>query len=69
MPGRKNASDRKKAVQKPSSVSEVPLRSSGEVIVTPKEAPARPLDDKQIHPRRPLPLVPDAPSTDTRDGN
>jgi hypothetical protein len=37
------------------------LPPSGEVVVTHKEEAAKPPEDKHIHPRRPLPLIPQAP--------
>jgi hypothetical protein len=38
------------------------LESAGEVVVEHHATPPRGPKDKQIHPRRPLPLVPKAPS-------
>jgi hypothetical protein len=35
------------------------LRSAGEVQVCYKKSPPQPADRKQIHPRRPLPMVPE----------
>ncbi len=43
----------------------VRLESSGEVVVT--HHPAPPKAEKQIHKRRPLPLVPEAPPKEKSD--
>jgi hypothetical protein len=40
------------------NTGEVVLHSPGEVNVKLEDLPAKPVDDKKIHPRRPLPLVP-----------
>jgi hypothetical protein len=40
---------------------EVDLNASGEVIILPKESLPTPPATKRIHPRRRLPLVPEAP--------
>ena len=37
------------------------LRDSGEVVVTHKKEAEKSPEKKQIHPRRPLPPIPDAP--------
>jgi len=42
--------------------AEIRLEPSGEVVVEHHSAPPTRQPDKQIHPRRPLPLVPNAPS-------
>jgi hypothetical protein len=45
-------------------VSETRLKSAGSVVVTSKAMPA-PIDgDRQIHPRRALPLVPERSDTE-----
>jgi hypothetical protein len=41
-------------------VTEVTLKPGGEVVLTPKEAPAKQPEHKRIHPRRPMPPIPDA---------
>jgi len=49
--------------QKPSSSSgELTLKPSGVVVVRHEETAAKAPEDKRIHPRRPLPLIPVAPS-------
>ena len=48
---------------------QVPLESAGEVVVEHHTTPPRGPKDKQIHPRRPLPRVPEAPPPATKKGN
>ena len=43
-----------------SSTGEVILQSPGKVAVKHDDLPAKSTDDRKIHPRRPLPLVPEA---------
>jgi hypothetical protein len=43
------------------------LESSGEVVVQHYATPPKGPGDKQIHPRRPLPLVPTAPPRPTKE--
>jgi hypothetical protein len=50
-----------KSDQDPQSDEPVVLPSGGEVNVGYKERPSSPSEDKKIHPRRPLPVVPDRP--------
>jgi len=45
----------------PFDVDESNLQSSGEVVVRHHDRPPKGPPDKRIHPRRPLPRVPDAP--------
>ncbi|MGO9466826.1 MAG: hypothetical protein ACLQIB_24505 [Isosphaeraceae bacterium] len=40
------------------AANEVPLRSAGDVVVVHQESAAKAPPEKQIHPRRPLPLIP-----------
>jgi hypothetical protein len=40
---------------------EIQLESSGEVTVVPQEAFPKPAMPRKIHPRRPLPAVPEGP--------
>jgi hypothetical protein len=47
------------------STGEFKLPSPGEVIVQHDDLPPKPPEDKKIHRRRPLPLVPEAPGEDT----
>jgi hypothetical protein len=63
MPDR-NPGTTEKEEQKPLAPGEVRLRPAGESVVTHKNEPPQPLVDKQIHPRRPLPLVPEPPEKD-----
>lgn len=52
--------DSQKNVNKPTgSTGEVILQSPGEVTVKHDVLPPKSDDDKHIHPRRPLPLIPD----------
>jgi hypothetical protein len=46
------------------SKGEFKLPSPGEVIVKHDDLPPKPPEDKKIHRRRPLPLVPEAPGDD-----
>ena len=62
MSGQKAETGRSRKERKP---QEVRLRPRGAVILTRKAAPAKPPDDKRIHPRRPLPLIPEGPADDT----
>jgi hypothetical protein len=60
--------DRDKETGDESPLDEVTIKSSGEVVLIPKESLSKPPEDKHIHPRRPLPLTPEAPSEDKEDG-
>ncbi len=51
---------RKRPTQPSPSTGEFTLTSPGEFVVTHKGKPAKPPEGKRIHPRRPLPLVPQA---------
>lgn len=44
--------------------NEVNLDYSGEVVLTPKATLPKAPERKRIHPRRPLPRVPEAPAKD-----
>jgi hypothetical protein len=48
-------------------VRQVPLKPAGEAHVKPQENPVEPPADKRIHPRRPLPLVPEGPDNQDED--
>jgi hypothetical protein len=50
--------------QKPQSDEPTALPSSGEVRVDYKQSPSSPAEDKKIHSRRPLPVVPDRSPND-----
>lgn len=68
MPDQKHhAGKKKKVAGKAAPPADVPLPSAGEVVLFPEEAPPKPPEDKRIHPRRPMPLVPAAPAADTED--
>jgi hypothetical protein len=54
----------KKESEKRQHGSLVHLKPAGEALVKPQENPAEPPNDKRIHPRRPLPLVPEGPDDD-----
>ena len=47
----------------------VHLKPAGKALVKPQENPIEPPTDKQIHPRRPLPLVPEGPDDDQEPGD
>jgi hypothetical protein len=61
MADRKDKIDESEKSEKRSSGGAVYLKSAGEAQVKPLEEPIEPPSDKQIHPRRPLPLVPEGP--------
>lgn len=65
MPDRE--SDAKKESERRQHGSQVRLKPAGEALVKPQENPAEPPTDKQIHPRRPLPLVPEGPDDQEPD--
>jgi hypothetical protein len=48
---------------------EVSLEPAGEVVVIPETSLPKPPEDKRIHPRRPLPPIPDAPAEGKEDGD
>ena len=62
MPDRET--DAKDKAEKRQVVRQVPLKPAGEALVKPQENPVEPPADKRIHPRRPLPLVPEGPDDD-----
>jgi len=67
---RRTSEPKKKSQETPQPQREqTQLEPAGEIIVehhpTPPSGPA----DKQIHPRRPLPLIPDAPSKPSKTKN
>jgi hypothetical protein len=68
MPDRKIRADKKKRkkARKLLRPGETRLKSAGNVVVTYKDAPAEPPEGKRIHPRRPLPRVPEAPAKDEK---
>jgi hypothetical protein len=49
-----------KPVNPPTKTDEIVLQPSGEVVVRHEEQAARAPEGKQIHPRRMLPLIPEA---------
>lgn len=49
---------------KPAGGAERTLPSLGKVNVEYRQAPPAPATEKQIHPRRPLPMTPEAPAGD-----
>ena len=61
MDDRKDKTDEHEKPDKRSSGGAVHLKPAGEAQVKPLEEPIEPPSDKQIHPRRPLPLVPEGP--------
>ena len=52
----------KEKEEKNAVVREVRLKPLGQVQVVPTQKAPEPPPDKRIHPRRPLPLVPEAPA-------
>ena len=64
MQDRKAGSDRKRDLPDSSSPGETHLESAGEVTLDPQDEPPKPPEGKHIHPRRPLPPVPEAPTED-----
>ena len=56
----KGRDDRPKRPGDAEPAPEVVLEPAGEVVITPEETAARAPEGKRIHPRRPLPPVPDA---------
>jgi hypothetical protein len=58
-----NSTKADKPYQEPQSDQPVVLPAGGEVNVGYKESPSTPAEDKKIHSRRPLPIVPDRPPT------
>lgn len=62
MPDRKAGATEKGSAETPSSPRESRLEPGGEAVVVYQETPLSPEEDKRIHPRRPLPLVPEAPN-------
>lgn len=65
MPDREGGTDKKNETGKRLPGGQVHLKPAGEARVKPLDAPVEPPADKQIHPRRPLPLVPEGPPDDT----
>jgi hypothetical protein len=53
--------------QKKRPVGESTLKSSGEVVLRYEKTAAKAPEGKRIHSRRPLPLVPDAPSQKSQE--
>jgi hypothetical protein len=66
MQDRKTETEKTKAASKPSDLGEIELKPAGDTVVTAKDLPAKAAGNKRIHPRRPLPLVPDAPDEETK---
>jgi hypothetical protein len=58
----KSESGESKPADKPKAPEEITLQPSGEVVVTHTGTAARAPEGKQIHPRRPLPRIPEAPA-------
>lgn len=65
MPERESKETKK--TEKHQHVGQVHLKPAGEALVKPQERPVEPPADKQIHPRRPLPLVPEGPDDQEPD--
>lgn len=60
MGDKKSGDDPSKRPGDANPAREIVLEPAGEVVITPEGAAARAPEGKQIHPRRPLPLVPTA---------
>ena len=60
MGGKQNSQEKDKPASIPARLGESRLEPGGEVVVTRKEAPPRAPEKKKIHPRRPMPLVPES---------
>jgi hypothetical protein len=60
MGGKQNSQEKDKPATIPARLGESRLEPSGEVVVARKKAPSRPPENKKIHPRRPMPLVPES---------
>ena len=56
----------KEKEEKNAVVGEVRLKPLGQVRVVPTQKASEPPPDKRIHPRRPLPLVPEAPAEEDK---
>ena len=67
MQDRKGGPGKRKAKRKSPRPRDITLRSAGEVMITYTDAPAKPAEDKRIHPRRPMPLVPEAPTENPKE--
>jgi hypothetical protein len=60
MPDRKTTTEN--GSEKPRPDDQVRLKPAGEALVKTQDDPVEPPPDKQIHPRRPLRLVPEGPT-------
>lgn len=69
MSGSEAGTDKEKSKGSQPRQDEVSLEPSGEVVVIPKASLPKAPEDKRIHPRRPLPPIPDAPDEGKEDGN
>lgn len=67
MHDRKAGSHDDKYPRKSSGTDETYLEPAGEVEVHPQDAPPKPSETKRIHPRRPMPPVPEAPVEDKEE--
>jgi hypothetical protein len=67
MPDRDAGSEEKNEIVKRLPPGQIHLKPAGEAFVKPLEAPDEPPADKRIHPRRPLPLVPEGPVDNEKD--
>jgi len=67
MPDREAGTDKKNETGKRLPGGHVRLEPAGEARVKTLETPVEPPADKQIHQRRPLPLVPEGPADDKEE--
>ena len=65
----RHARTKKHSDASPDQIGESILESPGEVVVAHHPTPPKTRSNKQIHPRRPLPLVPTGPPRDRDDNN
>jgi hypothetical protein len=68
MKNRKSRDQQKKALRESAPPNEAHLRPSKEAALVYKELPRKPADDKQIHPRRPLPPIPERTGDSSKAG-
>ena len=69
MKGRTGGAPTKHKAANSAPLGETALEPAGEVEVVYQEVPPAPPEDKKIHPRRPLPKTPEAPTEDADDAN
>jgi hypothetical protein len=69
MPNQASQCGKEKLPDKPSaSTGQFSLKSSGKAVLNYEETATQAHEGKRIHPRRPVPLVPEARAERTREG-